>query len=247
MKKKVLLLFIVFDMISLFISCRNPEPEPPWAFFYGYNAFDSTNCVPMNYTLEVINNTDEASSFFVLPILVPANAYKQCVVLLGPSEVDEAEKQFSGSIMSDGHVVGMAVRKSSTPSYESWQQAINDDTIYYGISTIVLYEKTQDSWKILWDGAGGEMDKFIRCCLEEPHVSSDDVFELEECLPDVGGDFYYYLDPEKSGTESFGRLYSTVSELNGMESGNIKIQLIIDKDSDGKKTVSFAYVGVVED
>lgn len=243
-KKKKSVFFTVFMALFLFISC--PVTEPPWAFFHGYNAFDSTNCIPMNYTLDIVNNTGEDSSLFVLPLLVPANAYKQCVVLLGQSEVDEAEKQFLYSIICDWEVIQMAVRKPNVNPKESWLQAINDDTVYYGISTIVLYEETDDGWNILWDGAGGEIDRFIRCYLASPHGTSDD-WDIEEYLPDVGGDFYYYLDPEKSGTESFGRLYSTVSELDGMESGNIKIQLTIDKDSDGKKTVSFAYVGVVED
>ncbi len=246
MKKKASMNFIVFIVLIFFVSCNGVDRV--WYFLCAYNAFDSTHCVPMNYTLDIINNTGEDSSLFVLPLLVPANAQKQCVVPFDIWNVDKDRDSFSDSIINSDKVTRMAIRESGlvVSSKALWHQAINDDTVYYGISTIVLYEETDDGWNILWDGAGGEIDRFIRCYLASPHGTSDD-WDIEEYLPDVGGDFYYYLDPEKSGTESFGRLYSTVSELDGMESGNIKIQLTIDKDSDGKKTVSFAYLGVVED
>ena len=240
--KKLLFCFIILLIILTGCPTRSGDQ---------YILFVSRDASPFMLDIVVENKTSEDIEIFINRWADMVNHAQSITTLSFCSTFTyekftyeknsfKIEKGKENEIKNYALIDNSALKVFSRAFFPGFHYSENDyTTIFPGCFYLSLFEKGK--WQYCY------IDPY-REASEKFSLYKKDVFDLTvEDFEAVGGDLYYVFDPKEK--TSFGHVVSSVDELNGMESGHVKIKYTIkdDPDNEGKRLVEFSYLGEVTD
>ena len=273
MRRKVLIPVLLICLITILTSCPIKGIIPgSGSLPHGVGAFDkSNNPLPLEFDIEFDNQTEDSLYLYLFTgtsgamyglygaliedmttLTLQSNFLIRHGISVRNYSVQNNDKTEASDVPLMNSYWEGELRRVVWPGF-IYDEDEDFKTIYPGVVYISLsWTDSPVDWNDkehssvlkknkVWDSYNYEGDAYKELKGKNPRTLTVKDFE------NVGGDFYYILDPAKSGTTSFGHVVCKDVNLDGMPSGHVKIKLTIkdDPDNEGKKLVEFSYLGEV--